>query len=242
MERKIDLSRLEPLYDKKVQCPFCELSFTTKKVRSRFVKPQRVDSDFGPIFLKNDGNNPLYYYVVVCPHCGFSFNEDFAKHMGQIARKNVQKEITEKMDKNIDYGGVRDFDKAVRAYKLAIYSGQLSGEKHIVFANLCLRLAWLNRGAGLNEEEMRFLQLAALEFEQSYLNTDFNPETTPEMQVLYLVGELNRKLSQYDKAVRYFATVVEHPDRSRYMKYVNMARDQWKLTVSEYREKKEEVK
>lgn len=240
MLTKIDLSTLEPLYDKKFSCPFCKEAFTSKKVRSRFVKPLRTDSDFGPLFDANEENNPLYYYVIVCPHCGFSFTEDFSKNISQMNRNKIQQEITDKIEKTIDYCGPRDFDLAVRASKLAIYTGQLLQEKHAVMGNLCLRLAWLYRGAGKKEEETRFLQLSAIEFEQSFINTDFNSETTPEMQILYLVGELNRKLGNYQQAVNYFSKVVEHPDRSRYVKYVNLAREQWKIAVEEYREQKDE--
>lgn len=238
MMKKLDLSQLDPLYDKKLKCIFCQQDFTSKRVRSRFVKPIRVESDFGPVFKKEEQNNPLYYYVTVCPHCGLSFSEDFGKRIGKAAKNAILEEITKKIDKSVNYSYVRDFDTAVRAFKLAIYSAELLNEKHMVFANLCLRLAWLYRGEGMNNEEVRFLHLAALEFEQSYLNTDFNPETTPEMQVLYLVGELYRKLGKYQEAVKYFSSVVDHPDRSRYMKYVNLARDQWKLAAEEYREVK----
>jgi uncharacterized protein (DUF2225 family) len=239
MIKKIDLTGLEPLYDKKVQCPYCENAFTTKKVRSRFIKPLKIDSDFGLIFAEEDQNNPLFYYVTVCPECGLAYTEDFSKYIGKIARKKVQSEITAKMDKITNYCGQRSFEKAVKTYKLAIYSGQIVGEKHIVFANLCQRLAWLYRGYSNNEEATRFLQLAASEFEQSYINTDFNSEKMPEISLLFLIGELNRKLGKYNEAVQYFTTVVEHPDKSRYMKYVNLARTQWKLTIEESREKKE---
>ncbi|NLI92983.1 MAG: DUF2225 domain-containing protein [Peptococcaceae bacterium] len=235
----MDLSTLDPLYDKKVKCPYCHNTFTTKKVRSRFVKPLKVEQDFGPVFKDGEGNNPLLYYVTVCSECGFSFSEDFSNHISQTARNKIQKEISEKMDRVTDFWGKRDFNQAVRAYKLAIYSGQLVQEKHIVFANLCLRLAWLYRSTDNQKEESRFLQLAASEFEKSYIHTDFNPETTPELSILYLIGEINRRLGNYNVAIKYFTAVAEHPDRSRYTKYVNYAREQWQLAAREYREKKE---
>lgn len=239
MMKQNDLSSLEPLYDKKYQCPLCLKSFTSKKVRSRFIKPQTVESDFGPIYKEGERNNPLFYYVIVCPQCGFAFTEEFGRNISQTGRQQVMQEITTKMDKSTDYCTSRDFEMAVRTYKLAIYTGQLVKEKHTVFANICLRLSWLYRGAGRIAEEQRFLQLAATEFEQSYIISDFNPDTVPEMQILYLIGELNRKLGKYNEAVRYFSMVAEHQERSRYIKYVNLAREQWKKAVEEYREKKE---
>jgi uncharacterized protein (DUF2225 family) len=236
MIRKLDLSKLEPLYTKKIKCYICENTFTSLKVRSRFVKPLSVESDFGPVFKQEEPNNPLLYYVTVCPSCGFAFTEDSANYYGQMARKRVQEEITAKREQNHDYCGKRDFPKAVSTYKLAIFSGQLVEAKHIVLANLCLRLAWLYRGASRKEEEERFLELAASEYAQSYTYSDFDPQTTPEMKVLYLVGELNRRLGNYNKALQYFSTVTEHPEKSRYMKYVNLARQQWQLAVQEYKQ------
>lgn len=236
---KEDLSKLEPLYDKTYECAFCGLSFKTKKVRSRFVKPRGTDSDFGPIFSPGESNNPLLYFIDVCPQCGLAFTEDFARAYSQTVKQRIQQEITDKMDKSANYCGERDFAKAVKAYKLAIYSAQVTRERHIAFANVCLRLAWLYRCEGKHTEENRFTQLAAAEFEQSYINSDFNAENIPEMQILYIIGELNRKLGKYNEAVKYFTAVVEHEDRSRYTKYVKLAREQWQLTVHDYRGKKE---
>ncbi|AHF11110.1 MULTISPECIES: DUF2225 domain-containing protein [Dehalobacter] len=237
MDKKDITEKLEPLYDKKVECLLCGQEFVTKKIRSRFIKPRKVDSDFGQIFEQDD-NSPLFYYVMVCPHCGFSFTEDFSKIMAQNVRKKTLEEISGKMDHSKDFCGERDYQMAVRTFKLAIYFAQLIKEKHVVLARICHRLAWIYRGAGIAEEEMRFMNLACTEYEQSFLYTDFNPELTPEIQILYLIGELNRRLGKYNEAVKYFSTVSEHPDKSRYMKYVNMARNQWSEAVQEYRESK----
>ena len=207
---------------------------TTKKVRSRFIKPQRIDSDFGPVFREGD-YNPLYYYIVICSQCGFSFTEDFMSYFSQTTRDRINKEITDKIDKNTDYCSERDFDKAVRAFKLAIYSAQLAKEKHIVFAHICLRLAWTYRGKDNKDEELRFLKLALNEYKEAYIKSDFDSEKIPEIQILYMIGELNRRLGNYSEAVKYFAAVTEHDDKSRYMKYVSLAREQWKLAAEGYR-------
>lgn len=228
---------LEPLYDAKIQCVLCDGHFNSKKVRSRFIKPQRVDNDFGQIFGSND-QNPLYYYVTVCPHCGFTFTEDFNKSVPQRIREKTREKIADKVDHSIAYDGARDIDLAVRSFKLAIYFAQLVNEKHFVLARICHRLAWIYRGVGNTEEEMRFLALACTEYEQSYIYTDFNSEIVPEILILYSIGELNRRLGKHSEAVKYFSTVCEHPDRSRYTKYVNMARKQWTETVQEYRDQK----
>ncbi|MGI5902132.1 MAG: DUF2225 domain-containing protein [Desulfitobacteriia bacterium] len=236
--KKPDLTNLSVLYDKKIECSACKTLFTSKKVRSRFVKPQAVDSDFGPIYAPGDEGNPLLYFVAVCPECGFSFTEDFSKPLSSSVRQIIVNELSNKLDRSVDFCGPRDFSTAVRTYKLAIYSGELVREKHITFAKLCLRLAWLQRNKGDREEEKRFLQLAATEFEQSYIHSDFNPEKVPEIFILYMIGELNRRLGNYDIALRYYDAVVNHRDRSRYTRYIKMAREQWKIAVDEHRARK----
>jgi len=234
--QKTDLTQLGPLYDKKARCPVCEHSFTSKKVRTRFIKPLKTDSDFGPLFDKNDPNNPLYYYVFVCPQCGFAFTEDFLKPVTETLKNKVAREITDKMDKSAEYCGERSFTTAVRAFKLAIYSGQIIEETHYALAKICHRLAWIYRTAEKAEEENRFIKLAAQEYEQSYINSDFSASNIPEIQILFLIGELNRRIGNYREALKYFAAVTEHPDRSRYRKYVNWAREQWRLAAEQYKE------
>ena len=240
MRKRLNVANLSPLYDKKFTCPVCDYNFVSKKLRSRFVKPIRTDSDFGPVFAKGDSNNPLFYYVAVCPECGFAFSEDFSTNISQTSKQRVREELSAKMEKTVDYGQERDFSQAVNTYKLAIYSGQLVRERHLVLAKLCHRLAWLYRGMEEVAEERRFLELAASEFEQAYINSDYDEEKVPEIQILYLVGAINHKLGKYNEAVQFFAKVTEHETRSRYTKYVNLARRQWKIAVDEYREARKE--
>lgn len=242
MLNKLGASDLQPLYDKRYICHLCKKPFTNKNVRSRFVKPIQVDSDYGPVFKPDEVNNPLYYYIAVCPHCGFPFAEDFSAPQGDKVREIVKEKITEKIKKPSDYGGKRDFAQAVNAYKLAIYAAQLTHERHIVLARICHRLAWLFRGRDDKTEEKRFLQLAASEYELSYVHTDSLAEDMPEIAVLYVIGELNQRLGNYHAAIKFFSIVVEHPDRSRYMKYVKKAREQWKIAAEKYRCQQDDTK
>jgi uncharacterized protein (DUF2225 family) len=228
---------LTPLYDKKVKCIFCGQTFNTKKVRSNFSKAYKTDTDFRPIY-KEEGERTLHYYVNVCPSCGFAFTDDFSDYISTAAREKVESEMASKWDKNF-YCSDRDMDIGIRTYKLAIYAAQLVGQRHIVFANLCIRLAWIYREAGDSESENRFLALAAKEYEESFVNTDFTNTAMREIEILYLIGELNRRLGNYEKSLQYFKSVVGHEDRSRYTKLVNMARDQWKAAIEEYRMQQE---
>ncbi|MEV5113296.1 DUF2225 domain-containing protein [Peribacillus frigoritolerans] len=52
---------------------------SNKKVRSRFVKVAKYDTDFCPIHA-DSAVNSLYYNIFVCSHCGFSYSEDFSRY------------------------------------------------------------------------------------------------------------------------------------------------------------------
>ncbi|MCM3094076.1 MULTISPECIES: DUF2225 domain-containing protein [unclassified Cytobacillus] len=67
------MQQLKPTYDNNCKCSVCKQSFTTKKLRSRFVKAADFDSDFCPIYA-DASMNPLLY------HFGYSESEDFSPY------------------------------------------------------------------------------------------------------------------------------------------------------------------
>ncbi|ASA96771.1 MULTISPECIES: DUF2225 domain-containing protein [Anoxybacillus] len=68
---------MDVLYDRTVTCLVCKQTYTTKKVRSRFIRPVQHDTDFCSYYASEEAN-PLLYYVHVCPHCGFAATEEFS--------------------------------------------------------------------------------------------------------------------------------------------------------------------
>ncbi len=81
-------SQIPATYEKKVQCLFCHEPFSTTRIRSRFIRIERVDSDFYQEY-KDPNLNPYYYEVDVCPYCGFAFSENFAPDFPPGAREDV---------------------------------------------------------------------------------------------------------------------------------------------------------
>ncbi|AFM42587.1 hypothetical protein Desaci_3706 [Desulfosporosinus acidiphilus SJ4] len=224
---------MEAFYEKEVDCPCCGHKFHTLRVRSRFAAPYKIDSDFCPHF-KDGTPNPHFYYVRVCPECGFAFTDEFSKSFPSGTKEIINAKISYEWKKQ-DFGQLRDAHKAIESLKLAIYSATLKKEKHAVLAGLCLRLAWIYRTEDKLEEESRFLKLALQEYEASYTYSDFNGTSMSELRVLFLIGELYRRLGQYTKAISYFSKIVEHPMRDEEPKILNMARTQWQITVEENR-------
>jgi len=216
---------LEPYYDKNISCPMCETSYKTRKIRTRFSNPHQIDADFCPHY-KNPETNPLYYLINVCPQCGYSFNEQFSENFSDKAKATIWDKIC-KSWKQLDFTKSRTFKQAVDSYKLAIYCAEYKEEKPEVLGGICLRLAWLYRGEKDIEQEKRFLQLALKKYDEAFLKSDSLGENMSESTLLYMIGELNRRLGNHTEAIRNFSRVINHVDKEKEKKMVRMAREQW---------------
>ena len=225
---------VEPLYEKKLTCIYCTKPFTSQRVRSRFAIPYQIDSDFCPHY--GEGNyNPHFYFIYVCPECGFAFSEEFSDQFPKGTKEIIRDQITGHWTKR-DFGKVRDFQQTLEAYKLAILAGSLKKEKEAVLAGLCLRLAWLYRSGNNLEQENRFMGMALNAYEESFVLSDFAGTSMSELRVLFMIGELSRRLGKYQKAVSYFSKIVQHQNAKDEQKIVNMAREQWRVTMEEKRQ------
>lgn len=229
---------LTPLYDKSEECPACNHSFKTKKVRSRFIKLERTEEDFCPHY-KDEEYSPLLYFVKVCPDCGYSYSEHFSPHFPPGALDTIKTYITSKWVPH-DFSNERTVKQAIQTYKLAMYTAQLKQEKAIVLAGLQLRLAWIFRKNEQEEEESRFLELAMESLEEAYSEAYYHNTDLSEIRVLYLLGELNRKMKNFQKAVFYFSKVIDMKDSTLEKKMVEKAREQWYQTRDEQKAEKVE--
>jgi len=227
------MTSVKAFYEKKMTCIFCGLPFISQRVRSRFAVPHRTDSDFCPHF--REGNyNPHYYYVNVCPECGFAFSEEFSDQFPLGAKELIDSQIAKHWKKR-NFGEVRDLQQAMESYKLAILAGTLKRENNVVLAGLCLRLAWLYRTEDNTEQERRFLGLALKAYEESFVHSDFTDTSMTEIRVLFMIGELSRRLEQYKKAVSYFSKIIQHKGAEAEPRIVNLAREQWRTATEELR-------
>lgn len=223
------------LFDKHCKCLYCDTTFTSKRVRSGAQPPLKRDADFCTHY-KNQRYNPILYTVVVCPACGFAFTDQYNQMITPPVKKQIQEKLAAKWTPK-DYGSFRSMEEAIVTYKLAIYSAILKGEAHSVLAGLYLRVSWLYRFLEKEQEEKRFLTLAGTEYEQSYIHSDYvkGDKEMSEVRVLYLIGELMRRVGKYDQAIRYFAKAIALKERTIETGIINMARDQWSLTREQFK-------
>ncbi|WP_017728733.1 DUF2225 domain-containing protein [Halalkalibacterium ligniniphilum] len=215
---------IEPLYDKEKTCLLCQNSFNTKRLRSRFIRTKHVQSDFCTEY-KDPTLNPMFYEVDVCPNCGFAFTEAFSSTFPPETMETIKTKL--KNWKFQDFGQERTVEQVIRVYKLAILTANLKKEKHVIIAGLCLRLAWLYRFWNDEEQEQRFLTGALEKYNASFRSGDFKDMNMSELKLLYLLGELSRRVGRVEDAIQYFSRVVQHKNRHTEPKIVEMAREQW---------------
>lgn len=224
---------LTPLYDKKMDCINCKSKFTTKRVRSKFVRVSSHDTDFKPVYSNPDAN-PLLYNVAVCPKCGFSYTDDFVPYFGPGTKETIEKQITSQWNER-NFGDERTTDEAIETYKLAYLSSMFKKEKALTSAGLTLRIAWLYRNDEKIEEENRFLKIARDLYLEAYSEGDYVGTQMSETRVTYIIAELSFRIGDRSEAVRNFSRVIENQRTSNEPHIIDMAKERWQ----EIREEKE---
>jgi len=216
---------VEPLYKVNVTCPMCENEFQTSRVRTSFRKPVDKDSDFCGRYR---GANPDYYVVRVCPYCGFSTTENFESKLTPRIREQIKGRISANWNMR-DFSGERDWNTALQTYKLALVCAQLAEEKPRIIAGILHHIAWLYREKGDQEQEEKFLRYALEAYIEVFETEKLNVN---DARLMYIIGELHRRLKEYNEAVKWFSRVV-NDKRIMDAGMIKASRDQWALVREE---------
>ncbi|MEG2657285.1 MAG: DUF2225 domain-containing protein [Clostridium sp.] len=201
-EIKFDVNTL--LYDKKIDCPVCLRTFSSRVVKAYVLKVKHVDTDGFKIY---DGINPYFYDVLVCQICGYSaLKSDFLK-LPNYKRETILVKVSNKWTGK-EYPQVYDCEIAIERYKLALLNAVVGELKDSTKAVLCLKIAWMYRSLEKQEEEKVFLQKALQGFLIAYEN-----ERTPIYglniySLKYLIGEIYRRIGDSQNAKIWFGKVI----------------------------------
>ena len=208
------------LYDKSVKCINCGQTFKTKRMKSNSVRMQKVDSDFCPHY---QNENPIFYDVNVCPHCGLAFTDSFSP-IFPTAREKLQNDYLSKI--NIpQLCEDREWPDALRSYELAFLTSRLLNEKLLIQANLALRIAWMYRYQNMKAEEKRFLEIAVATYVKMYETQEYDEEVMPDAKLMYIIGELYGRLQEWEKTRIWFSHLFM--DKSADQKWRTRGRDRW---------------
>lgn len=213
---------LDPLFLVKVNCLNCESTFVTSRVRPSFKRPVGKDSDF---YAHYKTINPEYYVVRVCSYCGFATTESFDERITTAQRQAFLEKIGSKWTMR-DYSGKRDWEQAMETFKLGLVCAQIKEEKPRVIAGLLHHIAWLYRERGDQEQENKFLKFAL----DAYIES-FKEEDTEQLnaRLMYMIGELNRRLKNYHEAVKWFGRVI-NDTRIMDAGMIKLSREMWATT------------
>lgn len=208
------------LYDKEVTCPSCNHVFNARTVKTSAYRVLKKESDFLIIYSTI---NPYFYDVWLCNVCGYtSMKADFEKiKSSQI--ELIQNKISVKWHGK-KYPEVYDIHMAIERYKLALLNYTVMNSKSSKKAMTCLKIAWMYRIAQQLESEQIFLGQALEGFNDAYFNENFPLYGMDKFTLMYLIGELNRRIYNFDEALKWFSSVITTPSISQRLK--ELARDQ----------------
>jgi len=173
-----------------IRCPVCDEEFKAVRITSCGGRGQ--DTDLRPHFW---GFDPLPHFVWTCPTCGVSAYSDEFTQLASAVRGWIRK----------GHLGRPQSKAASRRYTLAARCYERAAAPALKVAFLYLRASWCARKEGDMAAE-RLSQRRAVEYFRQALETgEANAEE--QSQVLYLLGELSRRLGDFEAALSYFDQV-----------------------------------
>ncbi|MEW9094417.1 MAG: DUF2225 domain-containing protein [Clostridiaceae bacterium] len=208
-----------PLYNKSVICPVCGYAFKAKSVKSSYYRIGKKDSDF---FIRYLTINPYFYDVWLCNSCGYAALKVDFENLKEREIKKIEKVIKARW-KSREYPENYDENIAIERYKLALLNYAVIDSKSSKKALTCLKLAWMYRLLKDEENEITFLRQALEGFNHAFFNEFFPIYGMNKFTVMYLIGELHRRVGEYDNALLWYSQVITTPGVSQKLK--ELARD-----------------
>lgn len=215
----------EALYNKEITCPVCSKSFPATKVKARACKVKSRDSDFCVYY---EGINPIFYDAWVCENCGYANHSDKFEELLQNEADILRNKLMPKWAKR-SLSGERDVDMATEAFKLVLISHDYRGAKASDFAKTCLRIAWLYRYKGDEEEEIKFIRHALEYYKEVYEKEFFPVDKLDESTCIYMIGELSYRAGYYSDAVKWFSKLMSSEEARKKPALMEAAREQFQL-------------
>lgn len=222
----------ESLYSKKVNCPICGKQFSSMKAKVNSCRVAKKDEDFCTHYVDV---NPMYYDIFVCPFCAYSASENSFGELADAEIKLLQQAFSGRTVGR-SFCTERSLNDAIAACKLAIHTAELRKAKASILAGLCLKLAWLYRFAGDKQEEV-FLKYALKNYMEAFDKEEFPIGNLNEISMMYLLGELSRRLGKFNDAIVWFGKAISSPERGENPRIEKLAREQWALAKEQHTKK-----
>jgi uncharacterized protein (DUF2225 family) len=124
-----------------------------------------------------------------------------------LIKELVLSNVTPKW-KSREYPDILDEKLAIERYKLALLNAVLINLPDSTKAMISLKIAWMNRLLGDTTQETLFLKQALDGFNDAYIKEIFPMYGLERDSLMYLLGELNRKLGDYQTALLWYSKTI----------------------------------
>lgn len=201
---------LSLLYTKTITYPVCNKTFKSLAVKSSAYKLNSRDSD---LFMRYFLINPYFYDVWICEDCGYAAMKADFLNVKSYEIDSVSENITPRWKKK-NYPEIYDVNIAIERYKLSLLNYVVMKSKSSKKAVNCLKIAWMYRlidSESAKDKEIIFLKEALKGFEYAYYNESFPIYGMDSFTIMYLIGELNRRVENYDNSLLWFSKVITTP-------------------------------
>lgn len=210
-------------YKKLLQCPICLFEFYTTKIKMRAVKIQGKDEDFCTYYKDY---NPMYYEIFICPNCGYGASENSFKDINHSEKRTLMEAFVGR-EVGRDFGGLRTHKDALDSFKIALYTANIKKGRKSLMAGLALKTAWMYRYIN-DDNEFDFLKMALEFYKEAFDTESFSDNNLNELTVIYLIGEISRRIGMYEESLDWFNRLINHPDKGTNRRIEKLAREQWR--------------
>lgn len=227
-EEKTKTKLEESIWEKEVSCPICGNSFITHNYRTKSLNIINKESDFHEIY---EVINPLVFDMWVCPECYYAAKkEDFENIDVKLIERFVKdRSLRKKIAENADFKLMRNYETGIISYELAINCYENRKPSSAFLGSLYLKAAWIAREKGDSDKEKKYLTEVAARYEQSLSVGEKTGGQLSELGLIYLLGEIYRRVGDIDKAGKYFMRVISDVESKNEKAILRMATDQMEL-------------
>ena len=202
-------------FEKKYTCPVCKKEVTSLSIRRSKLRTTKVDYD---LRVHYKGIETIYYDIVTCPHCWYSALADNFENASLKKTDALMDKIQSiKSELPVNMDGEKSMLNIFTGYYLALLTASVCVyPNEIMIAKIWLRLSWIYNNCQDEQMEEYAIEKARNAYVNIYEKTNIEGE---QLQQLFLVvGELNYKLGDIDKAKNYFYKVKTSKDAAKPLK------------------------
>lgn len=198
------MEEVSSLYNSKIKCPVCESSIEYTKVKSKSIRLLKQDTDFCPWY---EEENPIFYEAVICPECGYGSHVTTFEKVNRHEKAKIKEKITPRWNKRA-FTGSRTIEKSLEAFKIVLMNLVAREADKSDIAKICLRIAWLYRYKGDEEQENRFLEFALKNYKMAYHGEELSDGKLDEYICMFIIGELSKRLGKLNESSQWLSRLV----------------------------------